>query len=70
MTDDDICTEGQDGLVLFCMCFIVPLIGCVLAVVFQSIWWLVLLAPLIVFMEGGLFLIGLAVIIVSWIIGG
>lgn len=59
----------QSGQVLFFMCLAVPLIGCILAVAFNAIWWLILLVPLMIFMEGGIFLIGLAVIIVSCIIG-
>lgn len=51
-------------------CFLVPLLGCLLAIAFGNLAWLILLFPLMVFMEGGIALIVLAVVIVSWIVGG
>lgn len=64
---DTTCTKGQDTLVLFFCCFIVPLIGCTLAILFHNAWWLVLLAPLLVFMAGGLFLIAIIIFVVSYL---
>lgn len=66
----DKCVENQSGNALFFMCLAVPLTGCFLAIVFNTVLWLTLLLPLVVFMEGGIFLIAIAVFVVSWIIGG
>lgn len=43
----------------------IPFLGCILTIVYHNAWWLVLLVPLIVFMEGGIFMIVAALIVVS-----
>lgn len=48
---------------------IAPLIGCVLAIQFDHMGWLVLLALWIVFMEGAFVLIPAAYLFVSWWLG-
>lgn len=66
---DTICTEGQDTFVLFFCCFVIPFIGCILAILFHNAWWLILLAPLLIFGASGLFLIGINIIVVSYLMG-
>lgn len=58
-----------NGTAIFTACLLIPLIGCILAVTFQSILWLILLIPLMVFMEGGIFLIALAIVVVGFLVG-
>ncbi len=57
------------GNAILAACIAIPLLGCVLAVYFRDTNWLMLLAPLIVFMEGAFILIPLALFIVSYLIG-
>lgn len=47
----------------------IPLLGCTLAVIHNNPAWLVLLAPLIIWMEGGVFLIFAALFVTSLIAG-
>ena len=47
----------------------VPALGITLAIVYQNPWWLWLIAPLIVFMEGGLFLIAVILFVVWGMLG-
>ena len=54
---------------MFAACIAVPLLGCVLAVYTKNMEWLVLLAPLIVFMEGAFLLGGLSWFIVAYLVG-
>lgn len=46
----------------------IPLLGCVLAVVYQSMWWLVLLLPLFALHEAGLFLAVVAFLVVAYFV--
>lgn len=57
------------GNAMFVACLAIPLLGCVLAVYYKDMSWLVLLAPLIVFMEGFFVLAPIAWFIVAWLIG-
>lgn len=57
------------GNAIFTLVLAIPLLGCVLAIYFRDMTWLVLLAPLFVLMEGAFVLIPLAWIIVAWILG-
>lgn len=57
------------GNAIFAACLAIPFLGCVLAVYFHDMTWLVLLAPLGVFMEGAFVLVPLAWLIVSFITG-
>lgn len=57
------------GNAFWIACLAIPLLGCVLAVYFKDMNWLVLLAPLGVFMEGGLALGLLAWFVVVCVIG-
>lgn len=52
--------SNRIGGAIFAACLGIPLLGCALAVYFKEPSWLVLLAPLFVFMEGALVLIPLA----------
>lgn len=56
------------GNAILAACLIIPFIGCVLAVYFKDMNWLVLLAPLIVFMEGAFVLGGIAWFVVAYLI--
>ena len=47
----------------------VPVLGCFLAVAYNSPWWLLLLLPLFAFMEAGLFFIGIALFVVAYLNG-
>lgn len=56
------------GNAILVACLVIPLLGCVLAVYFKDMNWLVLLAPLIVFMEGAFVLGGIAWFVVAYLI--
>lgn len=47
--------KPSPGAIIFFACLLIPLTGCFLAVAYHNTQWLILLAPLIVFMEGGCF---------------
>lgn len=47
--------SNWQGTLIFAVAMIIPLIGCVMAVYTLNTGWLVLLAPLIVLMEGAFF---------------
>lgn len=57
------------GLSLFTAILVIPLIGCGLAIYFNDMRWLVLLALWIVFMEAAFVMIPVAALIVSWWLG-
>lgn len=59
----------QFGKLILLSIFAIPTLGFILAITFNSMWWLVLLFPFMVFMEGGIFLISLMVVIAALIIG-
>lgn len=61
---------NPSGGMIMSACLLVPLFGCVMAVIFKSALWLLLLAPLSIFMEGGILLIGLAIVAVSYLMRG
>lgn len=61
--------DTWQGNALFAASLAIPLLGCVLAVYFKDEGWLVLLAPLVVFMEGAFLLGGIAFFVVEWLIG-
>lgn len=61
---------NPSGGMIMSACLLVPLIGCAMAVIFKSALWLFLLVPLLVFMEGGILLIGLAIVAVSYLMRG
>lgn len=48
---------------------IIPLVGCVMAVQFDHMGWLVLLALWVVFMEGAFVMIPLAYLVVAYLLG-
>lgn len=50
-------------------CFVVPAIGCATAIIYNSGWWLCLLLPLFVFMEGGLLLAAVATLTIIFVMG-
>lgn len=56
------------GTLIFIGVILVPLIGCIMAAHTNNSQWLWLLIPLMVFMEGGIFLIGLILLIMSFVI--
>ena len=60
--------EQWTGGAIFGACLAIPLLGCALAIHFDNMNWLVLLAPLIVFMEGAFLLIPLAWVVVAIIL--
>lgn len=66
----DLMTLRPSGGMILTSCILVPCLGCFLTVLFNDLIWLWLLIPLIIFMEGGIFLIAVIVVIMSWIIGG
>ncbi len=57
------------GNAILAACIAIPILGCCLAVYFKDMSWLVLLAPLFVFMEGAFVLIAIALLIVSYLVG-
>lgn len=57
------------GNLIFLVALAIPILGFILAITLNNLWWLILLAPLFVFMEGGLFLIALAVFAAITVIG-
>lgn len=60
--------DSWKGLVVFAACLLIPLFGCGMAVYTLNSEWLVLLAPLIVFMEGAFLLGPLAFFVVMCLI--
>lgn len=64
-------TKKADWTVLafLAACVAIPLLGCVIAVRSGNVNWLWMLAPLFIFMEGGIALILVAFVVVAWIIG-
>lgn len=57
MPTNELTKSNWQGNLIFAALMIVPLIGCALAAYFKEPGWLVLLAPLIVLMEGA-FIVG------------
>jgi hypothetical protein len=59
----DTTKSNWQGGVIFAACLLIPLLGCALAVYFKEPGWMVLIVPLIVFMEGAFVLMPLAWIV-------
>lgn len=66
----DLMTLRPSGGMILTGFILVPCLGCFLTVLFNDLIWLWFLAPLMIFMEGGIFLIAVIVVIMSWIVGG
>lgn len=50
--------------------FLIPLLGCILAALNDNSLWFILLAPLIIYMEGGIAISIAAIIITSFFMNG